>query len=131
MDGEECIVRVWLGIDDGRACVLELRANPVGALWKLVRRNRKTDPDGRLGRMQPMLLAPRDRDRERHDLVGEAVLGCHLGCEVRGGRASRGREDADDRQLAICALVLDDVHLARPEPERRARAELLVAFGEV
>ena len=72
----------------------------------------------------------RDRHRERHGLPREAVLGGDVDGEVRGRRASGGGEHAEDGHLAM-ALVLDDVHLPRTEPERRTCSEWPTSALEV
>ena len=51
--------------------------------------------------------------------------------QVRGRRAARRREDPDHRQLDFGVGVLDDVHLARAQPEGGARLERLDRLAEV
>ena len=109
---QRCVV-VRLGVDDTRAGVLERRSDAVGPLGELVRVDPNADPDGGLGRMESVRVAPYDRDREGHALPAEAVLGGDRWLEVRGRRAAGGREDTDDRHRGV-AQVLDDVHLPRP-----------------
>ena len=77
-----------------------------------------------------------DRRREpvRGDDAGEAVGQAHrrvgrervggrdVRLQVRGRGAAGRREDPEHRELGVRLRVLDDVHLARAEPERDARA---------
>ena len=131
MNREQRVVRVGLREDDLCPRLLEHGADGVGALGQLVARDRHADPHGALRIVEPVLVRPRDGDREGHALPGEAVLGSHVGRQVRRRRASRGREHTDDRQLAVGARVLDDVDLPRPEAERRAWPELLGLVADV
>ena len=58
-----------------------------------------------------------DRRSRRPEPVGRR----DVGRQVRGRRAPRRREDAEHRELAVGARVLDDVHLARRDPEGGSR----------
>ena len=127
VDLEQRLVRMSRGEHDLRSRVLERHADRLGPLRRLVvrpgeRRSSRRPPGRGGGASSDQTTGIESATR----LAGEAVLGCDVRREERRGRAPGRREHAEDRQLAVGARVLDDVHLTRAQAKGRSRPELLL-----